>query len=89
MGDTDLHHECCSTRPLSYLPEGTAFCRYMMAKALGHGDGFRAQMIAEQWRDSPQVKACLEDEFQVKAAVAVGTTSDATFAGPLRPRHCA
>ena len=55
----------------------------MMAKAISRGDAFRAQMIAERWRDSPQVKACLEDELHTKAAVAVGTTSDATWAGPL------
>jgi hypothetical protein len=72
-----------ATRPLSMLPAGTAFSRYLMAKALGRGDSFRAQLIAEQWRDSPQVKACFEDELRVKAPVAAGTTSDATFAGPL------
>ncbi len=51
-----------ATRTLSYLPEGTALSRYMMAKAISRGDAFRAQMIAERWRDSPQLKACLGDE---------------------------
>lgn len=74
-----------ATRPLSMLPEGTALSRYLMAKALGRGDGFRAQMIAEErgWRDSPQVHQCLLDELQVKAPVAAGVTTDATFTGPL------
>jgi hypothetical protein len=72
-----------ATRTLSYLPEGTALSRYMMAKAISRGDAFRAQMIAERWCDSPQVKACLEDELHTKAAVAPGTTSDATWAQPL------
>ena len=40
-------------------------------------------MIAAEWRDSPQVEACLDDELLAKSAVAAGITSDATFAGPL------
>ncbi len=43
----------------------------------------RALVIAERWNDTPQVKACLEDELHTKAAVAPGTTSDSTFAAPL------
>ena len=72
-----------ATRPLSYLPEGTSFSRYVMAKALARGDSFRAQMHADRWRDTPQVKACLEDELHAKAAIAAGSTTDATWAGPL------
>jgi HK97 family phage major capsid protein len=45
------------------------------------GDRHRALMIAEQWRNTPTVKATLDE--QTKAAVAPGTTSDATWAGPL------
>ena len=82
MGDTRSTMSV-ATRPLSYLPEGTALSRYLMAKALGRGDAFRAKMIAERWRDTPQVHQCLDDELQRKAAVAAGTTSDATWAGPL------
>ena len=54
-----------------------------MAKALGRGDMYRALVTAERWMDTPQVKACLDDELHTKAAVAPGTTSDATFASPL------
>ena len=72
-----------STRPLSSLPSGTALSRYIQAKAFGRGDAHRALVIAERWMDSPQVKACLEDELHTKAAIAPGTTSDATFASPL------
>ena len=54
-----------------------------MAKAFGRGDAHRALVTAERWIDTPQVKACLEDELHTKAAVAPGTTSDATFASPL------
>jgi ribosomal protein S20 len=73
-----------ATRTLSYLPEGTALSRYMMAKAIGRGDAFSAQMIAERWCDSPQVKACLEDELHTKAAVAPGTTSECDVGATAR-----
>ena len=67
---------------VSALPSGTAFSRVVMALAASLGDLFAAQMIAERWKDSPQVGAVLE-QWHTKAAVAAGTTSDATFAGPL------
>ena len=70
-------------RPLSLLPSGTALSRYIVAKAHGRGDAMRALVIAERWNDTPQVKACLEDELRGKAAIVPGTTSDATFAAPL------
>jgi len=65
------------------LPSGTALSRYLMVKALARGDTYRGLILAERWKDSPQVKATIEDELHTKAAVAAGTTSDATFAGPL------
>ena len=85
IGETERTMSAISTRTVSYLPDGTALSRYLMCKALSHGDGFRAQMIAAErnWRDSPQVAQCLEDELHVKAPVAVGLTSDANWAGPL------
>ena len=60
------------------VPPGTAFFRYCQAKAYGKGDSQREIAWATQWRDStPEVELCL------KAAVAVGNTTDATWAGPL------
>jgi HK97 family phage major capsid protein len=47
------------------------------------GDSHKALMLAERWRDTPQVKATFE--LSIKAAVASATTSDATRAGPLVP----
>jgi hypothetical protein len=52
-----------------------------MVKALAYGDVYRALLLAEQWKDSPQVRACIEDELHVKAAVLPGTSTGATWAG--------
>jgi hypothetical protein len=38
-------------------------------------------MMAERYKDTPQVFATLE--LQIKAAVSPATTTDSTFAGPL------
>lgn len=60
------------------VPPGTAFTRFCMAMASGKGDSYRTIERAKEWHEStPEV------ELMVKAAVAVGTTSDATWAGPL------
>jgi HK97 family phage major capsid protein len=72
-----------TTRPVSMLPSGTALSHYLMVKALSRGDVYQALLFAEPMRDSPQVKATIEDELQTKVAVAAGTTSDATWAAPL------
>lgn len=62
----------------SNVPPATAFFRYCQAKAYGRGDSNREIAWAGQWRDStPEV------ELVLKAAVAVGNTTDATWAGPL------
>jgi HK97 family phage major capsid protein len=59
---------------------GTAFVRYCQAMAVSRGSRLEAQEYAKQWRDStPEV------ELILKAAVAPGTTTDATWAGPLAP----
>ena len=63
------------------LPDGTALARYLMTLGESRGDTHKALMIAERWRDTPQVKATID--LQIKAAVAPATTSDATWAGPL------
>ena len=59
------------------LPPGTAFTRMVIALAGSKGDSFRAMERAKEWKDTPEV------EWMVKAAVAAGTTTDATWAGPL------
>jgi HK97 family phage major capsid protein/HK97 family phage prohead protease len=60
------------------VPPGTAFVRYAIAKMQAKGDLYQALEIAKQWKDStPEV------ELMVKAAVAPGTTTDPTWAGPL------
>lgn len=65
-------------RVQSLLPKGTAFTRMCMALASSHGDSFQAIERAKSWHDStPEV------ELMVKSAVAPGTTTDSTWAGPL------
>src|SRR4030095_1485863 len=61
----------------SNLPKGTHFTRMCMAIGAGRGDYRRTMEHAKQWHDTPEV------ETMVKAAVAPGTTTDATWAGPL------
>jgi HK97 family phage major capsid protein len=64
----------------SNVPKGTAFVRYCKALVLSRGSRLEAIEIAKQWRDStPEV------ELALKAAVPAGTTTDATWAGPLAP----
>lgn len=63
------------------LPKGTGFTRYVLALARARGNIMMAAEMAkanEQWRaETPDVEAVL------KAAVAAGTTTDSTWAGPL------
>lgn len=59
------------------LPKGTAFTRYAMALARSKGNLMQAAEISKGWSDTPQVEAVL------KAAVAAGTTTDASWAKPL------
>lgn len=60
------------------LPPGTAFTRYVTALAVSKGNIMQAEQIAKHWKDStPEVEQVL------KAAVAAGSTSDPTWAGPL------
>jgi HK97 family phage major capsid protein/HK97 family phage prohead protease len=62
----------------SQLPAGTAFVRMACAKLVCNGNVFEAAEYAKRWNDStPEVALAL------KAAVAAGNTSDATWAGPL------
>jgi hypothetical protein len=63
---------------VSLLPQGTALSRFITALAVGGGDRYRELQVAEQWLDTPQVKATLE--LSTKAAVAPGDTSTGTWA---------
>jgi HK97 family phage major capsid protein/HK97 family phage prohead protease len=62
------------------VPPGSAFIRYCQALAVAKGSTLQAVEYAKRWQDStPEV------ELVLKAAVAAGTTTDATWAGPLAP----
>lgn len=61
----------------SLAPKGTAFTRMCMSLASSKGDSFQAMQRAESYRDMPEVA------LMTKAAIAAGTTTDATWAGPL------
>lgn len=64
----------------SNLAAGTAFIRYCQALAVSKGSKWEAIEYAKQWHDStPEV------ELVLKAAVAAGSSTDATWAGPLAP----
>lgn len=60
------------------LPKGTSFTRYVSALALAKGNLVQAEKIAERWNDSTPEVAQI-----IKTAVAAGSTSDTTWAGPL------
>jgi HK97 family phage major capsid protein/HK97 family phage prohead protease len=60
------------------VEKGTQFIRYVCAQAIAHKTHVPAYEIAARWNDStPEVALAL------KAAVAAGTATDATWAGPL------
>jgi len=60
------------------VPKGTAFVRMACAKLVCNGNMYEAAEYAKRWNDStPEVSLYL------KAAVAPGTTTDATWAAPL------
>ena len=64
----------------SMLPKGTGFVRYVQGLAACKGNLMQAFEYAKRWDDStPEVGLVF------KAAVAAGTTTDATWAGPLAP----
>jgi len=65
-------------RANSNLPKGMAFVRYAMCLANARGNLMLAAERAKQFRDStPEV------EIAFKTAVAAGTTTDGSWAGPL------
>lgn len=60
------------------VEKGTAFTRYAMALMQSKGNLMQAAELAKRWDDqTPEVSTVL------KAAVAAGTTTDATWAKPL------
>ena len=60
------------------LPKGTSFTRYAMALAASRGNLMVAERIAEtKFKDTPEVA------MVIKTATQEGTTTDATWAGPL------
>jgi len=66
------------------VPKGTSFTRMCMAMAAGKGDSYQTLQYAKQWKDStPEVEQMVEHMWRSKAAVAAGTTTDSTWAGPL------
>jgi HK97 family phage major capsid protein/HK97 family phage prohead protease len=68
------------------VPKGTAFTRFAMCLAAAKGDSYQAMSRAKSWADStPEVEKMVENtlNWHTKAAVAAGTTTDATWAGPL------
>lgn len=69
------------TRPVSLQPTGAALGRLIQAKAYAIDDYGTALMRAETWRDMPHVLEGLR--LSMKASVPAGSTSDATWAGPL------
>jgi HK97 family phage major capsid protein/HK97 family phage prohead protease len=65
------------------LPKGTSFTRMCIALARGKGDSYQTLQYAKEWKDTPEVEQMIEHMWHTKAAVAPGTTTDATWAGPL------
>lgn len=67
--------------PITVKPnvaKGTSFTRFAMALMAGKGNLMQSAEIAKRWADqTPEVETVL------KAAVAAGTTTDATWAKPL------
>jgi HK97 family phage major capsid protein/HK97 family phage prohead protease len=78
---TGMAYDLGSRQPISVqrnAPKGTAFTRYCMALAVSKGNIVQAERLAAlNFKDTPEVSMVL------RAAADAGTTSDATWAGPL------
>ena len=70
------------TRAVSALPVGTTLNRFLRCHVASRGDSFAAQLMAENYRDTPQVRMAF-DELMTKGATAPGTTTDTAWAQPL------
>jgi HK97 family phage major capsid protein len=66
-----------SWQPVSLDAPGTAFARLIQSFLVENPDQVR-ELVRGPWRSTPQVEA-----YYTKAAVPIGTTVDATWAGPL------
>jgi len=70
-----------STSPVitvkSLAPKGTAFTRMCISMAASKGDSYQAMQRAESYKDMPEVA------LMTKSAIAAGSTTDSTWAGPL------
>lgn len=76
----------------SNVPKGAAFTRFAMCLASAKGDSYQAISRAKSWADStPEVELMVRAmlDWETKAATAAGTTTDATWAGPLAPTQTA
>jgi HK97 family phage major capsid protein len=73
-----------ATKSVSALPPAISLARYARAlmQVPGDLDG-AAQFAASTWPSTPQVKLALATAFRTKSGIAAGTTTDATWAGPL------
>lgn len=72
-------HAGITVKATNKVEKGAAFTRYVIAQCRAKGNLMQAAEIAKQWTDTPEVEQVL------KAAVAAGTTTDATWAAPLVP----
>jgi HK97 family phage major capsid protein/HK97 family phage prohead protease len=88
-GGVELRGGFISVRP--NVEKGIAFARYAIALGRAKGNIMHAAEIAKQWKDStPEVAMFIEQivkygsvDALMKTAVAAGTATDATWAGPL------
>jgi HK97 family phage major capsid protein len=73
--------EIAGSGPISVrrnVPKGTAFTRFVALAALSKGNWMQAEVLANNlYKDMPELGIVF------KAATNAGTTTDATFAGPL------
>jgi HK97 family phage major capsid protein/HK97 family phage prohead protease len=82
------HVPIVTVNPNGNLPKGIAFTRMCIAIARGRGDSYQTLQHAKAYKDStPEVEQMIEFMWNAKAAVAPGTTTDATWAGPLAVRQ--
>lgn len=68
------------------VEKGSAFVRHAIALAVVGGNRYEAAQYAKsRWPDHTEVQALITTDVDqlIKAAVAAGTTTDATWAGPL------
>ena len=71
-------------RPVNALARGTALSRF--CAALAQGDHLRAAAWAEQWRDTPQVRAAVLAQLQAKSTVDPGSIlAPGTWGSELAP----